>query len=659
MKNIFKYLTLSAVAVLLGVTSADAAYQPAAGTNGQIQYNNNGAFGGLTSIPITNGGNTYNAIVTAAPYNASGYIAQTVTSSAVSAGTNVIPVNSSIGFFPGDVVIIASGGTVGNINYIDTIASVGVGSITLSGASITGPPNTLWEIGVNSGGTSLTTAVPSGQTVFTLAMLKLTGAVANGVCTLPVTNSSSYNAGEGILVYGGGVSGVNLVSTIASTTSTSITLQTGSCIANASGVASGAYIQHDDTVAFQTALNLASPLQSINIYVPDGVYQINGPSTNPSTDAAALQIPSIPYYDVATFNWFPMATINIQGNVSAPEIQGYLATHIVPHWNGAIVQTNISGYSLIAGYSATSLANITNVKFVTKNITWRTQPNPNLQVLNLYGAAQIDVEHFSIDTGNSFRSAQPTTPKSGTPSLYNAGLVTPIRDNGGNNIVDDGSIMGYYGGVSFHEHTRLSHLRLDNDFYPLIVADGSTTAQYGTTGVEIEFNSCPHGILAAGGPTELEISLLNLEHHTNPSWVTNIDDVADPTNLLYGSITVDVDSNNPTEPTITGAAYLNVVNNRNVGNLAGTTAGTVIYAQPQLSGPTGKTFTSTFTGYENNTATNQTITFPIAFANSAAKTVDTCTGLGLTTTVTSNAVFTITAPAVPTTYSCYVEVHGN
>ena len=68
--------------------------------------------------------------------------------------------------------------------------------------------------------------------------------------------------------------------------------------------------------------------------------------------------------------------------------------------------------------------------------------------------------------------------------------------------------------------------------------------------------------------------------------------------------------------------------------LNGTTAGTAVSSEPTIS-PTKKTFRIYLKGYENTTATAQTIAIPVAFAT-AMSSVDTVSGtcLGVTATTT-------------------------
>lgn len=84
-----------------------------------------------------------------------------------------------------------------------------------------------------------------------------------------------------------------------------------------------------------------------------------------------------------------------------------------------------------------------------------------------------------------------------------------------------------------------------------------------------------------------------------------------------------------------GAGVMEV--NSPTTSLAGTTAGTVVWSQPQR-GSACKKFVANVTGYENTTTIAQTITFPTAFAQTPI--VTTNTGMTLTASTT-----TLTLPA--------------
>ena len=87
-------------------------------------------------------------------------------------------------------------------------------------------------------------------------------------------------------------------------------------------------------------------------------------------------------------------------------------------------------------------------------------------------------------------------------------------------------------------------------------------------------------------------------------------------------------------------------------SLAGSTSGTVNWVMPQQG--TDKKLVVTFSGYENDTTTDQTITFPVAFTTQAAVTANT-TGLSISVSLTT---LTITAPDNTTAYNGVVIVEG-
>jgi hypothetical protein len=89
------------------------------------------------------------------------------------------------------------------------------------------------------------------------------------------------------------------------------------------------------------------------------------------------------------------------------------------------------------------------------------------------------------------------------------------------------------------------------------------------------------------------------------------------------------------------------------GSLAGTTAGTVTYRQIDLGGV--KVMVLYFNGYENDTTTNQTITFPIAYGDTPEIVVGNST---LPTLSASTTALTITAPDSTTVYTGFALIIG-
>ena len=86
--------------------------------------------------------------------------------------------------------------------------------------------------------------------------------------------------------------------------------------------------------------------------------------------------------------------------------------------------------------------------------------------------------------------------------------------------------------------------------------------------------------------------------------------------------------------------------------LAGTSSGSVISSQEQRG--VTKEITFLVNGYVNDTSTDQSITFPVAFTQQVAVTFNN-TGLTVTVSLTG---FTITAPGSTTAYNGVIVVKG-
>jgi len=114
-----------------------------------------------------------------------------------------------------------------------------------------------------------------------------------------------------------------------------------------------------------------------------------------------------------------------------------------------------------------------------------------------------------------------------------------------------------------------------------------------------------------------------------------------------------------TNKTLTSPAVgSGLFNNTAQTTLSGTTAGSVVWSQPE-QGSAYKKFVAYFNGYENNSASNQTITYTTAFTNIPAIVVNTVTGGNLQLTLGSTtSTLTIVSPNSTTTYTGWVIIEG-
>lgn len=681
---------------------------------------NSGSTSGGTPASIANGGNTFNAVVTAAPYNASGFIVQSTTSNSVGANSFSIPVSNTAGFAVGQIVIIALAGTSNQKNFAGVIGSITPTNIFLSAIALTLPAGTMFALTSSTSAAGTIAAIPAGYLVYSVGMTQLMAGANSGNTSITVADASTYAVGQGILIFGANSAGSNLIS--------SITAINGNVLSIANvivtSIATGAYVQHDNTAAFQAVANLVTVNKNINAFVPDGYYQINGAAQNVSTANAVVQLPAINYYSASLALWNPQTTFRMAGNVPAPQNQSYLATSKMPHVSGVVIQTdlgsldittltasaaqpatsvtvaNASSYAtgqsiliananggnpltatvtgvagnvisftpatnvnlsignlvnhvngtpnLFASYNANSLTNFSNIQFCMDNISFRAYPSPNVRLLNNQYIESIKFTGFNVDTGETGPTPLPLS----NVTNDNFAIVGPDGNNGGNNLLKNWEIDCFFWGLQVAEHTRIEQGRFGNCYWPLSLGTNSGQSQYGITAYDIEFNACPNSIRSYGSNSVLiDFQMINIEHEGSPGWVSPLTDTSDPGHCLQGNMTIDTQAG--TGINISNTPFLNVYNYRRYNSLNGTTAGNIQYFAPVLNGYKKSVYFNV-NGYENNTAVNQTITFPTAFLLTPVI-AENNTGLTLAATTTT---LTITAPNSTTTFTGYIEING-
>lgn len=477
----------------------------------------------------------------------------------LNAGATTIPVTSSANFTAGQIVVVQLAGTSGTKNFAGFISSIPDGTdITINTTAVAGallPPS-------STGGTSGTQfAVPAGTTVFTVGTTTTASSVSSGATSIPLTTSASYQIGQGVLITGGATSAANLVTTITGVSGNTITISPG--ISNASGVAAAVNVQHDDTAAFQAAVNLVTPQQTVSIFVPDGFYQINGAPQNTSTANAIVQFPSINYYSSNVANWSSQSTLVITANTPASQDQSYLVSGWqIPHMTGAIIQTNKTGApKLFGAYNPNpigALGNFTNIQLRVNNLTFRSYPNPDIVLLSAIHVESLQLLNNSFDTGDTGPTTQPTH-NSCCGTTIDTALEAPGGSSGGNNDLTNLQFMGYYYGMTINEHTTLHHIRFDALNTPILLDNTNGSLVYGVSAREIEFNGCVHGVNIINGPVAMDFQMINIEHRTSgPGWTTNTDDITDSGNLMNGIFTTDSQG---ASAVVTDAINLHVVNN--------------------------------------------------------------------------------------------------
>ena len=175
---------------------------------------------------------------------------------------------------------------------------------------------------------------------------------------------------------------------------------------------------------------------------------------------------------------------------------------------------------------------------------------------------------------------------------------------------------------------------------------GSKVVMYGEGAFTVtcsgsQFIYCPPiGATSTTGPTSISVS--------DSGWIEITARSGGEFDLTGGSLMTFQN----TAPSFTHVVSSPAYSATNSSTLAGTSSGSVISSQTQQG--VAKEITFLVNGYVNDTTTNQSITFPVAFTQQVAVTSNN-TGLTVTASLTG---LTITAPDVTTAYSGVIVVKG-
>jgi hypothetical protein len=252
--------------------------------------------------------------------------------------------------------------------YVDSSVIVGGGL----------PYGTFWMSTFNASGSAATT----------------TGSITSGTPTLTVASPATFAVNQGIYISGAGPAGANLITTITAIAGTTITLAV-----NASTTRSNVLVQHDDTVAIQTAINLISTIHSLTLLFDNGTYRINGP-INPATNSI-LTLPHSPYNQgiPRTLRMFGQSTM-MADVLSTPSPQGTIIQSD---------QTGTSGNSSMFNVGSPYLGNSFGEIFYLANsgtidirdMYWRTHDNPRISAIDLWMGNNVFLTNVTVDTGHN------------------------------------------------------------------------------------------------------------------------------------------------------------------------------------------------------------------------------------------------------------------
>lgn len=230
------------------------------------------------------------------------------------------------------------------------------------------------------------------------SIVTTTGSITTATNTLTVASASSFAVNQGIYIAGAGAAGANLITTITAIAGTTITLA-----ANASTTVSGALVQHDESAALQTAINLISTIHHLTLLFDNGFYRINGPISPISN--SILTVPHSPYNQgiPRTLRLFGQSTM-MADVLSTPSTQG---TIIQSDQTGT--NANSSMFNMGGPYEGNSFGTmfylINSGTVDIRDMYWRTHDNPRIGAIDLWMGNNVFLTNVTVDTGHNPQGA--------------------------------------------------------------------------------------------------------------------------------------------------------------------------------------------------------------------------------------------------------------
>jgi len=284
--------------------------------------------------------------------------------------------------------------------------------------------------------------------------------------------------------------------------------------------------------------------------------------------------------------------------------------------------------------------------------------------INLYGAYTYS-GNIRVDIDATMDSGAPSTAPSGLSTQPTAvAIQTPNEGYGeGYNFLNI-SVFGYSQGILLYSQTEIGNAYFSYVVSPLqiVLSLHPKIIWY------LNNNNCPHlfNILNGSDYAEIYCYMADIQDNLNTSeWFKTLD------HIYYNSFTGTASGiihgiRNPQGSTIpynaplivggsnNGTSYLQILTSHSQQSTTnGTTAGTVEMTAVEYR-TEYKKYIITFSGYENDSTTNQTIDFPLPFNSYVVASVN---NTGLTISATTSGI-TITAPDSTTTYSGIIIVEG-
>lgn len=472
---------------------------------------------------------------------------------------------------------------------------------------------------------------------FSGSNLTTTGSMSSGSAVLTLESAIDFVNGQGIIVEGAGVSGVDLTQVSISGGGGSTTLVLS---APAQTTVTGAVVHHDDTAVLQTAIN-SYPV----VDIPASTPQISGTLTVPENSKLKGQ-----GRNQTVLEWYKSSSTGAVGavdwmiagpNANDVELRGFGLTG--PGFKGP------SGGGIFLGNLDTSSNNIIieDVKVSQMPATCYQLETPILSKLSNCLAESFGGTGFQLSNGTStvLQATYALNAYYGagydlTDCAYmtfvstacdNSAVAYDLQNNRGVTFCGCGSEIPSYASSAYPG----LHYRFDGDT-SITIIDPYTSGFAYTAGVA---GSNVFYVLSNGASVDVVKGETNSNPHSGAASETYI---VDATSKLHFT--------NPYflgpaagEGTVAAGGVVSVQVST-WESLVGTTSGAITYIMPE-QGNGIKEVKLYANGYSNTSGTAQEVTFPVSFQNTPSI-VFNSTGMSITVTASS-----VTFPATVSTPS--------
>lgn len=367
---------------------------------------------------------------------------------------------------------------------------------------------------------------------------------------------TSADVGKVVVVDSAKGSGKPLITTIASFSNSTTVILTAA--ATATVTAQRVVYGTDDTQAIQAAINACATAIGGTVWIPNGLYIINGAL---QTSIAGVNPNSQLYIPAATSSRDPArCTITIAGETGPQYIGNDPFNNVTyfPSKKGTVLLSTINGSGAAASMigskaPSTSFGNFNYSHFEVKDITLLTQINPNgsgptVGGINAYYMADFYRSHVRVEVdGIVFNEPAPTADVAG---IISPGISSEVMNYGEYNMV-----IGYRYGFVHSEHDMSNQEEALVCYWGHVFARNNASAYAG----RIETQWCTYDVAVPGlailgsitaDTSYFNISQLQVEALTTfvtGKWYNNVKTISDSLNLGRASLLYEI--------TVSGSGY--------------------------------------------------------------------------------------------------------